>query len=123
MRVGSVDLSNRFPPDTRPVLPRQSSERFQCTRVRGERAVECASVPGRNRLIGHTETQEKPSSGKILKGGRLNSQCDSAPAVDVIDSRSQIQLPCARCDSGKKDQWISAAGLALPERAKARLLD
>ena len=72
---------------------------------------------------GNSETQEKPSSGKILKRGRLNSQRDGATAVDVIDSRSQIQLPCARRDSGKKHEGIGAVGLALPERAKAGLFD
>ena len=114
-----VDFALILDPFSRGSLPND----FNVLARAAQRAVECAAVPGRNRLIGDSETQEKPSSGKILKRGRLNSQRDGAPAVDVIDSRSQIQLPCARRDSGKKDEGIGAVGLALPERAKAGLFD
>src|SRR5439155_26490166 len=85
--------------------------------------IECASMPGGNRLVSYAEAQEKPSSGKVLQGRRLNTQRDGTPAVDVVDGRSKMELARPRGDPGKQDQRIGTVRFAFPERAKSGLFD
>jgi hypothetical protein len=85
--------------------------------------IKYASMPGSDRLVGNAEAQEKPSSREILQRRRLDAQRDCAPAINVINGRSYIQLARPRRDCRKQNQRIGAVRLALPECAKACLFN